>query len=538
MSAPTVTVDLFSARLRLDPVADPTTSRARFTSAVEELRHGRLAAAVREVEVGSGRWCVRRLEVPLVLDDDAATPLGDRWAGQIAAAVARLVRERPADAVHYGNDLDVLVDVVSSLARGRTGRAWAWRHVVPSLDPDRTDPRRTALVALAARAELAVPALVRAVDRCGVVRVDRLLGPDGWRAVASLVSTIATAEAPRSRERTPDAVAETRWVVRAEALTEASSLARCLLASGLRADDTVVRAWATVVVAEVEPASLGRPSCHELVDVVVARLRSKVADRREPESAVPDLGKPQVATADSTTTTGTAEAAPTPEVAGPVGTDDVPAPVAAPVDAATEELPSGSDDRLVAVDDLEVVPDREALATSWAGLLFLLATAEEAGLPDALLNDEAFDDLPLAWAMHQLARRLAPVEDEDPAALALAGRCGPPGPGAPRLNPDVQVTEITGDRLDAVARQWALVTVRRLAAADPPSWKAAAAGDDDPVAAIAPVVGRPGRVEASPGWIDVHLELADVDVTVRRAGLDLDPGWVPWLGVVVRFCYE
>jgi hypothetical protein len=27
-------------------------------------------------------------------------------------------------------------------------------------------------------------------------------------------------------------------------------------------------------------------------------------------------------------------------------------------------------------------------------------------------------------------------------------------------------------------------------------------------------------------------------VEVRRAGLDLDPGWIPWLGAVVRFVYE
>jgi hypothetical protein len=28
-----------------------------------------------------------------------------------------------------------------------------------------------------------------------------------------------------------------------------------------------------------------------------------------------------------------------------------------------------------------------------------------------------------------------------------------------------------------------------------------------------------------------------VDIEVRRAGLDLDPGWVPWLGRVVTFGY-
>jgi hypothetical protein len=36
----------------------------------------------------------------------------------------------------------------------------------------------------------------------------------------------------------------------------------------------------------------------------------------------------------------------------------------------------------------------------------------------------------------------------------------------------------------------------------------------------------------------VHLSLDDVDLDVRRAGLDGDPGWVWWLGQVVRFVYE
>jgi hypothetical protein len=35
----------------------------------------------------------------------------------------------------------------------------------------------------------------------------------------------------------------------------------------------------------------------------------------------------------------------------------------------------------------------------------------------------------------------------------------------------------------------------------------------------------------------VHMDLDTVDVQVRRAGLDIDPGWVSWLGTVVRFCY-
>jgi hypothetical protein len=35
----------------------------------------------------------------------------------------------------------------------------------------------------------------------------------------------------------------------------------------------------------------------------------------------------------------------------------------------------------------------------------------------------------------------------------------------------------------------------------------------------------------------VFFDLAAADVRVRRSGLDIDPGWVPWLGRVVRFHY-
>ena len=52
------------------------------------------------------------------------------------------------------------------------------------------------------------------------------------------------------------------------------------------------------------------------------------------------------------------------------------------------------------------------------------------------------------------------------------------------------------------------------------------------------VAKRDAAVDRKPGWIEIHLSLADVDLDIRRAGLDIDPGWLPWLGRVVRFRYE
>ena len=48
---------------------------------------------------------------------------------------------------------------------------------------------------------------------------------------------------------------------------------------------------------------------------------------------------------------------------------------------------------------------------------------------------------------------------------------------------------------------------------------------------------RPARIAAEPGWMEATFALADVDTRVRAAGLDLDPGFVWWLGAVVRYRY-
>jgi hypothetical protein len=52
------------------------------------------------------------------------------------------------------------------------------------------------------------------------------------------------------------------------------------------------------------------------------------------------------------------------------------------------------------------------------------------------------------------------------------------------------------------------------------------------------VTNRRGQVFYSRPQVDVKLRLQDVDLRIRRLGLDLDPGWVPWLGLIVRFHYE
>ncbi|MGZ8263434.1 MAG: hypothetical protein ACXWUI_04750 [Burkholderiales bacterium] len=54
---------------------------------------------------------------------------------------------------------------------------------------------------------------------------------------------------------------------------------------------------------------------------------------------------------------------------------------------------------------------------------------------------------------------------------------------------------------------------------------------------IASLVLRQGRLTLTPTHADVEFALSAASLAVRRTGLDIDPGWMPWFGRVVAFHY-
>lgn len=52
------------------------------------------------------------------------------------------------------------------------------------------------------------------------------------------------------------------------------------------------------------------------------------------------------------------------------------------------------------------------------------------------------------------------------------------------------------------------------------------------------LISRPGYLAFTRTHIDITLDLSQVDIHIRKAGLDLNPGWLPWFGKVVQFHYE
>lgn len=147
--------------------------------------------------------------------------------------------------------------------------------------------------------------------------------------------------------------------------------------------------------------------------------------------------------------------------------------------------------------------------TQGAGLYFLLPVLKLLGIAEAL---EKHPELGGAGFVSGLLLRLAAHADlsaADPILECLRN-------AEPAVRTD-----------DPEVRRWA-VAVRR--------WCSKTAHITAPV-----IIRRPGLVWLTRTDLDVTLPLADAEVRIRRWGLDIDPGWVPWLGgfgTVVRFHYR
>lgn len=184
-------------------------------------------------------------------------------------------------------------------------------------------------------------------------------------------------------------------------------------------------------------------------------------------------------------------------------------------------------------------PPLQLAATAYGGLLFVLPLLQRLGF--AAWAETLPQDAPQTVVRHLLAlmlRRLhAPPHDpawllteegdcEDTAAIEAQ-----PPPVWSTLRVAVPRSAGTSDLAANTApctpptwaRLW-LTACRR--------WLRLQAG-----IGVATLVCRPASMDLTATHADMHFRLRDADMRVRRAALDLDPGWVWWYGRVVHFNY-
>jgi hypothetical protein len=479
--------------------------------------------------------CVRRVRAVVRLGlDGHDVDLATSWALALAQRIRAVVEAGGPDVVVYGSRHEALVDLVARVAAADFGRAWAWLQLGLWAAGDEARaaggaPGDAIGAALLRAPEAIAPVLAAASGR---VTAPDLLGllPAGWwprlgrAALGAAGAPGDLLEATPEGGRAPDPRSQAALHTRAARLLEASPLAAVLAAAaGGRAPPPAVRAIAALALALPDPLWPRSASAPALLAAAVARAGTAASNGGAGAQAQPTAAGARGGIAASTDH----------DHDQPPGLTAAPAPIATGAGARPPAGPRAQ--ATAATPDQEAVtgaagapapaPDARARGrTDEGGLLFLLHLLPALALPERLARWADAGGRSSRFLLHALALALRPMAASDPAALAFAGlgpHAPPPSRGEAPLTPEeeARLADLRAEIVDQLRTRLCRPLL-------------AEAG-----ALLHAVCARRAHICADPGWIDVELELADVSTEVRRAALDLDLGYVPWLGVVVRFVY-
>lgn len=171
----------------------------------------------------------------------------------------------------------------------------------------------------------------------------------------------------------------------------------------------------------------------------------------------------------------------------------------------------------------ELIPQ---LASKFGGLVFLLNMFESAGVIKRL-EKEAFATCPFGPLLAHLCGALLPQSRGDVVVDIVTGQVFE----KPRDRQKLELSAEQHDVLTTLAKDLKGQIYRCLNEGEIGSEIACEK-------AFLQMVHRRASIELQPGWVKVLLQLDGVDTQVRKAGLDLNPGFVPWLGYVVMIHYE
>jgi hypothetical protein len=504
----TLTIDTLVARYHLPPSA--LAARERLDRAMAPAFEEALPVALarRGIDPEDGEICLREVRIPLrvrLSAGDGALVLGwsEAAAEAVAAALATGGDER---AVRFASRRQALADFAAAIARGDLRRVWAWAQLGlcrPEAERSAAAAADDLAAALAGEPAAIVPVLAE-VARHGLLAALTGRIPSGyWTELAARALAVAGgAAAIPTLDGVPAAPPEDTAETHVEnASRVVRALARSALAAAARAvpavqgEPALRAAFAALALIEADPGLLRRP----LAAAVVAAAAALLAPAGAPPMP------------------------PGPATASNAAFREGPAPRREPEPSDLRPGKRGEDGPQAEPAEPPGSLTRVSGWTDWGGLLFLLSPAGELGIPEELAASALLAGRPSRWSLHRLALALAPVAEDDPAALAFAGlpsSAPPPSAGEPPAAPEE--TELFAKLAARVVAEVASrLGERELAAA----------------ALVGRVCRRRAEILADPGWLEVRLSLADVSTELRRARLDLDPGYLPFLGAVVRFVY-
>nr|MCH9687437.1 hypothetical protein [Deltaproteobacteria bacterium] len=188
---------------------------------------------------------------------------------------------------------------------------------------------------------------------------------------------------------------------------------------------------------------------------------------------------------------------------------------------------TGSSEPVEATPQAPRLGRRIRAVSHYGGLLFLLRPMARCGAWEVLADLRERHACELRPMVHTLAGLMVPsLAPDDPARLALCGL--PPFAEVPALSASDRARALLIEDLTDLSER-VLATLTDLMSSE--------SALEDPKGLLSWLVRRRVEILADPGWFELRFALDTVETEIRRAGLDCDPGFIPYLGVVIRFVY-
>jgi hypothetical protein len=525
MSAVDLRIERVRQSLEVSGAPDGTEERLR---RLAPTAFDRLAGLLGEFGDNDGHWCIRELACHVLLDVDANDEaLLSAWALDLIAGVQAATHraESADDVVFYPSRELAVLDCIVSTEAGRTERLWAWRQLglVTAADAPGSGGGLDCVRMLADSARTVTP-LFRSLRALGLLDqfIDRLHDSE-LTTLVSLAAPQATWALKRAAEhafslemrihRGPATASAVAVVNRL--LDDSSILRQCRTRSSPEA------AAAVVVLAAVESdagwaTTVSAATWLSVIDAWLDRVHPASGPTLERAANAPDsIRETAIELATKNRLAARPEtAAPEPTWTNDDGVPQEPTDVGDTLATSTSVEPDGGDTaELVS----SAAPNPR---TGAAGLLFLLNVIDEEMITswwDRFAGEKPLHQLLRAIAT-DIVRRVG-IHDLDPAVLVFAGEwpdATDRASGTALEDLDPRVETCTDDVLAALER-WLQRTEVQID--------------------LAELVTRSGLIGGAVPWIEVTLPMDDISIVIRCAALDADPGWIPWLGTVLRFRY-
>lgn len=459
--------------------------------------------------------CVDEIALSIELDPtEPVDRLATAWALDLAYGIRRHLDSGSTGVMVFEREIDAAVEFVrNAVVPGRLDQAWVWQQLgyashgrSTSLDDVVDFCRRS-------------PELVLAALRICIVDLSRSLSGADWIVLANAIARASNRSGVASLLADPipgevdtDPVSGSLIERVGGSVGPTSAPAVVLLASA-----TLQAAWAVasaadraaLVAAAVLLAEPARSGDRETLAATFRAVNEAFERSIDAELSATDGTADAHAERAENVSNATAPLTPSPSA----GAD---AETASAAESSVQSSPTREAPRAVP----ESTDLRSMLVTDAGGVFFVISVLKHLEVVDqlAVAAPENVLDL-LARALEQLTG----VSRVDPAILTVAGiDISDPAQRETLHAPlAADLADVVDDACHRVL-DWLDESVET----DEPgsfSWEW--------------LWARHAAIDLQVGWIEIDFASASADIRIRRLGLDLDPGFVWWLGAIVRFRY-